>query len=157
MQHIGSIIEKVIRKEGHSLTDLSKAVGVNRRTLYNWFQQPRLSDEIVIRIGQTIKHDFSPEFPEKFVPGDFYVACDLSFRKQELNKWKEKYIDLLERYNLLLTLQQSIGFSHNTCCEISFINKANQTYKINLKDAPSTLFLEKCRNAGYQISSVHRA
>jgi lambda repressor-like predicted transcriptional regulator len=103
--HQGDIIERVIRRQGHSLTDLAKLTGVNRRSIYNWFLQPKLKPENIIKIGQAINHDFSVEFPGQFVPEDFIVSESAEETKEEIfDAWKEKYIDLLERYNLLLRI-----------------------------------------------------
>ena len=103
--HQGDIIERVIRRQGHSLTDLAKLTGVNRRSIYNWFLQPKLKPENIIKIGQAIHHDFSVEFPAQFVPEDFIVPEKPAMVKEEtFDAWKEKYIDLLERYNLLLRI-----------------------------------------------------
>jgi lambda repressor-like predicted transcriptional regulator len=103
--HQGDIIERVIRRQGHSLTDLAKLTGVNRRSIYNWFLQPKLKPENIIKIGQAIHHDFSVEFPGQFVSEDFIVLEKAEDVKEEkFDAWKEKYIDLLERYNLLLRI-----------------------------------------------------
>lgn len=103
--HQGDIVERVIRRQGHSLTDLAKLTGVNRRSIYNWFTQSRLKPENIIKIGQAIRHDFSVEFPDLFVPEDFIPQEKAVEPKMEdFNPWKEKYIDLLERYNLLLRI-----------------------------------------------------
>lgn len=103
--HQGDIIERVIRRQGHSLTDLAKLTGVNRRSIYNWFLQPKLKPENIIKIGQAIHHDFSVEFPGQFVSEDFTVPEKVQEAKEEIfDAWKEKYIDLLERYNLLLRI-----------------------------------------------------
>jgi hypothetical protein len=58
----GFIVEKVIRREGHSLTNLARLTRVNRRSLYNWFLQPDLKSGIIIKIGQAIHHDFHRNF-----------------------------------------------------------------------------------------------
>lgn len=103
--HQGDIIERIIRRQGHSLTDLAKLTGVNRRSIYNWFLQPKLKPENIIKIGQAINHDFSAEFPGQFVSEDFIVTeSKPEMKEEQFDAWKEKYIDLLERYNLLLRI-----------------------------------------------------
>lgn len=162
-EHYGEIVEKVVRREGHSLTDLAKITGVNRRSIYNWFLQQRLKPEIILRIGRAIKHDFSIEFPREFVPDDFKVEtkAELSLNtddREEVNVWKEKYIDLLERYNLMLTVKQEIAStSLESRFNILFVNDESNEYRINLKNPPSDLFLENCKKAGYKIKCVNRA
>lgn len=109
-KHYGTIVEYVVRKNGFSITDLAFAVSVNRRTIYNWFQQPHLKKNFIYTIGHAIKHDFSNEFPEHFTPNDFifealgYKAVIITDNVLGIDseKWKSKYISLLEAYNLLL-------------------------------------------------------
>ncbi|EOR93422.1 hypothetical protein ADIARSV_3501 [Arcticibacter svalbardensis MN12-7] len=117
--HHGQIIEKVVRRNGHSISDVARLTNVNRRSVYNWFNQQQLKPEIIYRIGCVINHDFSEELPQLFTPEDFQKG----FRKTSFlnsvgeepdsstNKdlWKDKYVDLLERYNTLLLLKVSVA------------------------------------------------
>lgn len=106
--HHGNTIEKIIRREGHSLTDIAKLARVNRRSVYNWFMKPKLKPDIIHRLGRVIDHDFSVEFPDLFTSEDFRaepktLALAEDNAGDEIDIWKEKYIDLLERYNFLLS------------------------------------------------------
>lgn len=100
MKHHGQTVEYIIRKRGYNISDLAKSLNVSRRTLYNWFIQPRLRLDIIYSIGNIIGHNFSVEFPEMFLPNQFEV-----FQKHDLSdellstKWKDKYMTLLEKYN----------------------------------------------------------
>lgn len=116
--HHGQIVEKVIRRDGHSISDLSRIMKVNRRSIYNWFNQPQLRPEIIYRIGCIIKHDFSIELPQIFNSEDFKFGveqleredtskCDISVKDD--NYWKEKYNELLKSYNLLKQDQMFIA------------------------------------------------
>jgi len=110
--HHGQIVERIVRRNGHSISDVARLANVNRRSVYNWFNQQQLKPEIIYRIGCVINHDFSEELPQLFTSEDFQKG----FRKTSfLNNisddadgldnnqiWKDKYIDLLERYNYLL-------------------------------------------------------
>jgi hypothetical protein len=109
--HQGHIIEKVIRRNGHSITDIARMAEVNRRSVYNWFNQRHLKQDVIIKIGRLIKHDFSLEFPDLFTTSDFVSqpkrsanmsVNDLASDLYGVNHWKDKYIDLLERYNSLI-------------------------------------------------------
>ena len=109
--HHGQIIEKVVRRNGYSISDLARMTNVNRRSVYNWFNQPHLKPEIIYRIGRVLNYDFSVELPELFTPEDFKPETKrASFdrinqrpvQEQQNNYWKDKYIELLERYNSLL-------------------------------------------------------
>jgi lambda repressor-like predicted transcriptional regulator len=108
-KHYGQIVELVIRKKGVSISQLARMTNVNRRSVYNWFNQKYLKQEIIHQIGILIAHDFSVEFPELFRKTDFLPL----FQQRPLNEeyfgdgenhsiWKDKYIELLEKYNILL-------------------------------------------------------
>ena len=108
--HHGNTIEKVIRREGHSLTDVARLARVNRRSVYNWFMKPKLKPDIIHRIGHVIDHDFSIEFPDLFTTDDFRAKHKAEPAAtpavEEFDIWREKYLDLLERYNLLLEYEE---------------------------------------------------
>ncbi len=111
-KHYGQIVEITIRKQGFSISELARLANINRKCVYNWFNQKYLKPEIIHRVGKFIKHDFSIEIPELFTPEDFLSTEKLKIdfyqeiKKPETEKfWKDRYIDLLERYNKLL-LQQ---------------------------------------------------
>jgi len=112
-QHYGQIIEKVIRRNGYSISELARLTDVNRRSVYNWFNQKYLKPAIIHKIGVALKHDFSNEFPELFMKTDqrslpntsdeaVYVEEEFDGRTRNEQYWKDKYIDLLEKHNQLL-------------------------------------------------------
>ena len=107
MKHHGQIVEYLIRRNGYNLSDLAKLLKVNRRTLYNWFKQPQLKSDVIFHIGKIIRHDFSVEFPELFLPEQFDVIQKPIYiqRQSDINNndWKDKYCNLLEKYNQALT------------------------------------------------------
>ncbi|MEH6305490.1 hypothetical protein RYH73_07540 [Olivibacter sp. CPCC 100613] len=110
MKHHGEIIERAIRRNGYSITDLSRTINVNRRSMYNWFSQPKLKREIILKIGKALNFDFSLEFPELFNSEDFHtdsasvstVQEDSVIQSDSVAYWKEKYIQILEEYNRVL-------------------------------------------------------
>ncbi|WP_183559902.1 hypothetical protein [Mucilaginibacter sp. SP1R1] len=110
--HYGQIVEKVIRRKGYSISEVARFTKVNRRSVYNWFNQKNLKTEIIFRIGISLKHDFSVEFPHLFTGKEFEnVIKDFKFsdfepepaaEQSENSYWKDKYIDLLEKYSEIL-------------------------------------------------------
>ena len=77
---------------------------VNRRTVYNWFQQKYLKPDIILKIGLELRHDFCKDFPEMFSNKDFQKSPEFK-RSDQINNdggFKEKYISLLEKYNQML-------------------------------------------------------
>jgi hypothetical protein len=115
--HQGQIIEKIIRRNGHSITNIARLSEVNRRSVYNWFNQKHLKPDVIIKIGRLINHDFSKELPDLFTPDDFVnepkkmllsSSTDIEAETNVVNHWKDKYIDLLERYNTLIVNNPSV-------------------------------------------------
>jgi predicted transcriptional regulator len=106
--HMGQLLEKAIRKKGLNITAIAKAIGVQRRTMYNWFSTKDLNVDIMQRISKVIVYDFGqPESaPAIVVPNILEVANDLVTIKNE-EYWKDKYIDLLERYSSILNANLS--------------------------------------------------
>ncbi|RYY34220.1 MAG: hypothetical protein EOP46_14140 [Sphingobacteriaceae bacterium] len=110
-KHYGKIIEYRIRKNGYSISDLARSTQVNRRSVYNWFTQKNLKTNIIYRIGCVLRHDFSEEFPELFTHDDFkqiytvrqpYISQPHNLLLDETEAWKNKYLNLLEKYNEVL-------------------------------------------------------
>jgi len=101
--HMGQLLEKVVRKKELNITELARAVGVQRRTMYNWFATPELSEAILQKISRVIVYDFSrPDAtPSIVTPNIVDVATNLVTLDNE-EYWKDKYIDLLERYSKIL-------------------------------------------------------
>ncbi|MXV51296.1 hypothetical protein GS399_09980 [Pedobacter sp. HMF7647] len=114
-KHYGQIVEYRVRKNGYSITDLARCMNVNRRSIYNWFNQKYLKSDIIFRIGCVIRHNFSQEFPELFIDEDFNMISNpesQSFRARyysynENENWKAKYISLLEKYNEMLSREST--------------------------------------------------
>ncbi|WP_134090190.1 helix-turn-helix domain-containing protein [Olivibacter sp. XZL3] len=117
-KHYGEIIEMTIRRNGYSISELSRMLKVNRRSIYNWFAQARFKPEIIFKIGVAIRYDFSKEFPELFTSEDFQREIEKNKQNfsaaiqyvEETSYWKDKYITLLEEYNSVLAQQaQRLG------------------------------------------------
>jgi len=110
-KHHGQIVERMIRRNGYSISELARLTKVNRRSVYNWFNQRQLKPEIIFRIGCVLNHDFSAEFPGLFSKEEFNrhhtetiddVLLRTSAEAGSSIYWKDKYIELLEKYNQLL-------------------------------------------------------
>jgi len=108
--HYGAIVEMAVRRKSVNISEISRRMHVNRRSIYNWFQKDFLSIEIICEIGYIIDYDFSKDFPAEFAPDGFsnpHHPLGYKSRKNEaqdysVHFWMNKYIDLLEKYNNLL-------------------------------------------------------
>jgi len=109
MQHRGEIVEKVVRESGYSITKLATKLGKSRRWMYLAFENRNLSIDVILQIGTIIHHDFSAEMNElafyKHAQANGMVddsGKPVLKNESEAEHWKNKYLDLLEKYNLLL-------------------------------------------------------
>lgn len=102
MQHKGQILEKAVRESGIPLTKITKRINKSRRWIYNAFENPNLSIDYIIEIGEIIHYDFSDALIElkKFNSSSLKKAGLLNEEYPEY--WKNKYLDLLEKYNEIL-------------------------------------------------------
>jgi len=106
----GQIVERVVRRNKVSISELARRLQVNRRSVYNWFDQKTLKIDIICKIGHVLNHDFSVDFPEAFGERGFGAMENLieSVNSTEhkhpnsVHYWMVKYISLLEKYNDLL-------------------------------------------------------
>lgn len=103
-KHAGSIIETIIRKQGHNISKLARYMKISRCTLYNWFEQDTLPFDVLIRIGSHINYDFSADFPEIFclnsnIKFDKNPPRNHLMENEDVDHWMRKYIILLEKYN----------------------------------------------------------
>lgn len=109
MQHnAGEIVELAVRRQNVNISQLSKHLNVNRRTLYNWFRQKKLHADVILEIGKAIHYDFSKDFDGELAY--FTYNQDLNDPKKDepsnsdhaVLYWMEKYITLLEDYKRLV-------------------------------------------------------
>ena len=109
MKHKGKIVEKAVRESGISITKICKKLGKTTRWMYYTFENPDVSLDYIIKIGKIIHHDFSSEikeyssFMEKSLRYTIYEP-EASYidRLENADYWKDKYLELLEKYNALL-------------------------------------------------------
>ena len=112
MQHRGEIVECAVRQSGYPITRLAKKLGKTARWMYFLFSNPNAPVNYIIEIGEVIHYDFSDEIDElrKFrrlqnsssQPESMALEKDPDKEKQDAEFWKNKYLELLERYTALL-------------------------------------------------------
>lgn len=112
MIHRGKIIQKVLKDQDVKVSSIAKKLHKDRTVLYDWFANPDLSLDTIVKIGKVIKYDFGQDIPELrsstlSEPGQIYNSLPLCQQKLfevtlELNE-KNKEI---ERLNKLLNLQK---------------------------------------------------
>jgi AcrR family transcriptional regulator len=100
-KHIGQIVEKTIRTRGVNLTELAEGLNTSRNSLYNYFRKRDLATHIVSKIGQAIDYDFSADLPELLLKNEVVRRPSLQLPYID-SKYKDKYLELLLKYNALL-------------------------------------------------------
>ena len=105
----GLIIEKVVRRSGISITEVSRKLNVNRRTIYYWFNQEKLNNETISKLGHAIGYDFSKDLPNYSKNIPFSFAKNNETPQESTGYWRDKYIDLLEQYNTLLVKKYAVA------------------------------------------------
>lgn len=108
--HHGRIVEGIVRRSPIGISAISRRLDISRRTLYNWFTRETLSTNTIDQIGRTIGHDFSKEFPDIFHETSMLnneslkdVDVTLDGQNDPIYYWMNRYIQLLEKFNKLLS------------------------------------------------------
>jgi len=103
MQHKGEIIEKAVRLSGFPITKLAKRIGKTPRWVYYLFESKDVALDYILKIGEIIHYDFSAEIKElQRYKNEVSLKYDLENQSSEIEYWKNKYLEILEKYNQLL-------------------------------------------------------
>ena len=103
--HRGEVLKKVVSDSGMSIKEIAKRAKLGRTTYYRHIENADLSYKLLEVYGTVLKHDFSAEFPE--MDPDNYLDTMPSFKepktlpeaKKQIEYWRRKYIQVLEKYN----------------------------------------------------------
>jgi transcriptional regulator with XRE-family HTH domain len=98
--HMGQLLERAIKRKGLNISEIAVALNVSRRTLYNWFRLEVIDKSIMERISSATRHDFSSGQSQASI---ISPETDGSLTIKDEVYWKNKYIDLLERYSDLIS------------------------------------------------------
>jgi hypothetical protein len=108
IKHRGEILRLAVNESGLSITLITKKARYSRSSYYNHVEDPELPYEVLERYGRALKHDFSEEFPQinslRLEEEEIEYGRPDTLEKalQQLDRYKEKYYELLEKYNKLL-------------------------------------------------------
>lgn len=107
-KHRGQALAAAVTTSGMNVEDVADKAGYTRSAYYKHVKKADLDFHILIEYGKALRFDFSDEFPEmpKYLlqePDEIYgVPETLDQAKTMLAQLKNKYTDLLEKYNLLM-------------------------------------------------------
>ena len=102
MQHKGKILEKAVRQSGMPLTKLSIKMDKSRRWIYNAFENENLAIDYILEIGNIIHYDFSEDLEDLKKYKEAADHFGTMPNSNQTDYWKNKYLNLLEKYNELL-------------------------------------------------------
>jgi transcriptional regulator with XRE-family HTH domain len=104
----GQILAAAVEATGLNKEDVAKKAGYSRSAYYKHVENPNLDFYILMAYGKAMKHDFTDEFPEmpKYLleePDEIYgKPKNLDDAIKMLDQWKNKYLELLEKYKQLM-------------------------------------------------------
>ena len=113
--HRGQVLSAVVEASNLNKTDVAEKAGYSRSSYYNHIEDKNLPYHILAAYGKAIKYDFTEEFPEmpKYLfedPAENYnKAPTIEEITQSRDYWKDKYVELLEKYNKLIEERLSLG------------------------------------------------
>lgn len=99
--HRGQLLKKAVKDSGIPVTTLIKRVHFSRTTYYNHIDNKDLPLDILVQYGKALGIDFSVNFPQLKHIESFTNKKPLNLEDaiSEINYWKDKYYELLEKYN----------------------------------------------------------
>lgn len=103
-KNLGEALERAIRRSNYSITEIARRLHVSRRTIYYWFKQEKLHYYTVQEVGAIIGYDFTDDVLS-LVDEQLAVEPDIKHLLhdkqvlEELNYWKQKYMELEDKYN----------------------------------------------------------
>jgi hypothetical protein len=109
----GQLLAAAVEASGLNKEEAAKKARYSRSAYYKHIENPNLGYHILIAYGKAIRHDFTEEFPDmpKYVMEDPEAPYDKPKNIEEsiriTDQWKNKYFDLLEKYNRLI--EQRLG------------------------------------------------
>lgn len=104
----GQILAAAVEASGFKKGDIAKKAGYSRSAYYKHIESPDLDFSILIAYGKALHYDFTDEFPEmpKYLleePDEIYgKPKTLEEAIKLLEQWKNKHMELLEKYNRLI-------------------------------------------------------
>jgi len=100
--HRGQILDNAIREKGITFAAAAKRCKISRRTLYNYLENPELPWQKIIEFEENLQLDLGKYFTQLRKYKSVKLEPLILKEPQEAVYWRNKYIELLERYALHL-------------------------------------------------------
>lgn len=104
----GQVLAAAVEASGLGKEEVANKAGYTRSAYYKHIENPNLDYHILISYGRAIRYDFTEEFPDmpKYMmeePDEVYGKPKTLEEAMKLTDiWKNKYLELLEKYNRLI-------------------------------------------------------
>jgi len=109
----GQVLAAAVGASGLNIEDVAKKADYSRAAYYKHIKNSDLEFHVLIAYGKALHYDFTDEFPEmpKYLleePGEVYgKPKSLDEALQVIEQLKNKYMELLEKYHLLM--EEKVG------------------------------------------------
>ncbi len=107
-RHRGHILQHAVEATRFKKEDIAAKAGYTRSSYYKHIQDPDLPFHILTSYGKALKIDFTDDLPEmpKYVIEEqdtvYTQGMTIGDLHKQIEYWKDKYIELLEKYNKLI-------------------------------------------------------
>jgi hypothetical protein len=104
----GQVLAAIVEASGLGKEEVANKAGYTRSAYYKHIENPNLDYHILMVYGKAIRHDFTEEFPD--MPRYMMEEPDEVYGKPKtleeamklMDIWKNKYLELLEKYHRLI-------------------------------------------------------
>jgi lambda repressor-like predicted transcriptional regulator len=100
--HRGKILEECIKEKGYSIAAAAIRMNISRRTLYNYFEDPELAWQKLVNFEENLHLDLTSRFTQLSKYRANHTQSETVTESSDADYWRNKYIDLLEKYTRLL-------------------------------------------------------
>ncbi|RYY62234.1 MAG: hypothetical protein EOO05_03530 [Chitinophagaceae bacterium] len=104
----GQVLSSVVESTRINKEKVAVKAGYSRSSYYKHISNPDLDFHILTAYGKAIQYDFTEQFPDMpkymvYDPEENYDAPkSLDDALKQRDSWKDKYYDLLEKYNSMM-------------------------------------------------------
>lgn len=121
---IGETIKEKHANSGLSITAFAKKLDITPQTVYDIFERESINTELLMKIGRIFNYNFFQDLADhqaKTMDKLLQEKVRL-ISEEEVNGWKVKYFEILEKYTALLEKDKT------TIIDFSKISMNEQTF-----------------------------
>jgi len=94
--YVGDIVKNEVTRSGKAKTQIATDIGLSRQQLYNLLEKDYMDADYVIKIGKSIRYDFTDRVPELL---QMHFAEEAApYRTLNSGELREELLDLQRRY-----------------------------------------------------------